>query len=209
MSTLLQSLFCATAGRVRQTLTGTSPSEFSVNDGPGTHDGLDTTQDAAADTNPCNLNYAVRYQVDVFTAAGTIDFVRVNIRAKRIAAATGTVQPTIGNVDRGTPIALFTGYLDFTFDFTTNPATGLAWTAASINAYNAAGGWGFRTLIADTNNVSYVCSEISVGVYGSPPAVRVSGYTCYDRNLFDIGSPETFRLPEEAVQVRKLPPGFA
>lgn len=190
MPVLLQTLFCS-SNRVRQTLTGHSPVENAANTFAGTHDGSDATQDAASDTAPSNLQYAVQYGIDTFTASGIISFVRVHTRQKRLTSSNGTYVATIGGVDRGTPVTLVIGPQNNDFDFTTDPATGLVWTAAAINGYNAQGGWGFHFTVVDASlGVTVTEPELWVEVWGTPAPPPVAGptTTTYDFGVVNAGS---------------------
>lgn len=116
--------------------------------------------------------------VDTSSATGAISYVRVKIKARRATTAgTGPVtyewSPYINGTRRGNLIGLSTSFTWMTEDFAVDPADGLAWTPAKINAQKF--GYEIRIVSSDgaygtAGNIRV--SEVELEVYG--PGVQTS-----------------------------------
>jgi len=109
------------------------------------HDASDSTQAAFGGSDPGTANVdCTGYAQDVMTTAavsGAISFVRFKIRGKRLpnnANAVGKLSPCGAGTQIGTLTSMTASYVDYQFDFTTDPIAGGAWTNAKINAQS----WG-------------------------------------------------------------------
>jgi hypothetical protein len=70
------------------------------------------------------------------TASGGISFIRVKYRGKVLGgtSAAGSLQPCINGTARGSNSSLSGTMSDYSQDFSTDPADGLAWTTTKLNA---------------------------------------------------------------------------
>lgn len=155
----------AASGRVGAFITGPLPDGVSTVNNAATaaqlKDGSDATYDELTGTGdgvtaPNNTSYAVDWNIDPIVGSGTIPRVRVTIRATANGTTDGGaaqfVRPRINGITRGAVHSLLPAgnVTDFTDEFTTDPGTGLPWTAATVASYK----WGFIEYIegADVAN---------------------------------------------------------
>lgn len=151
------------ATRTRTDFGGTGAAEGSTNTFAGTHDGSDSTKDAASATAD-TLTYGVSYVVGASATPRPIYAVRVKMRVK--STGTGFVSSTIdilhnSNIITVSPVTLFmdatntteyTTLTNITFTFRTDESS-VMWTNAS-----AAGTWGF---LFATNATGATAAEVS------------------------------------------------
>lgn len=111
------------------------------------------------------------------TTGSYIERVRVKARARKVqAAADILLQAFFGSVAQGAAQALTTSFVDYSWDFTTNPATGLPWTQAEINAITD---WGWFS--AEDSNSIVASATIRVAarsvdvLSNNPGSVALSG----------------------------------
>ena len=80
------------------------------------------------------------YNLQDSTGSGTINWVRVYIRARLVASGSGiirTLMRTYGTDYESSDIALSTSYQDNYMQYSTNPNTGLAWTWTEVTSLEA------------------------------------------------------------------------
>lgn len=110
--------------------------------------------------------------VDTASVSGTITFIRVKIRARQaVTAGTGPISkewsPYINGTRRGNLTGLSTSYTWMTEDFATDPADGVAWTNAKINAQKF--GYEIRLISSDgaySTAANIRVSEVALEVWG-------------------------------------------
>jgi hypothetical protein len=81
----------------------------------------------------------VSRSIDAASVTGAISFIRIKARGQYVkVGGDGTVQcrwqPRINGVDRGVQQQFSSAFANFSQDFSTDPADGLAWTNAKVNA---------------------------------------------------------------------------
>lgn len=139
------------------------------------HDGSDTVYSRAAGSDnkgmwdPAAVEAYQQFTLDTCAVSGDISKVVVTIRARRAGGAYGsaTVQPSLDAGQRGTGAAAGTTFADHTYEFTTDPVSGGAWTNTKVNSHK----WGWYATLgcACTSYDSTVYADVSefkVEVYG-------------------------------------------
>lgn len=186
------------------------------------HDGLDSTADVynhADDhgTGPFADTH-VDHAMDAVTYDGEISFLRFVARIRVVvnegdyAGAGGDSSLRFNEKVGATPfndqenIFVFVEgpFTTVQADRTTSIHDGGAWDKDEINAHKF--GWflsdDFDFFTSVMNYDSYV-SEFRIEVWGPAPPVSLGGYTSYDINRFQDGSPENNVLPEVAAAIAR------